>query len=105
MNLPLEVSDALRHLGTNVRLARIRRRMSQTDLALASKMTPKTLYELESGKPGVSISKVLSALWALGLLTDASALANPDHDEHGKTLELARSPQRVRGPDPNENDF
>jgi len=103
--LPLEVSDALKRLGANVRLARIRRQMTQAELARACQMTAKTLHELEAGAPGIAIAKVLSALWALGLLADAVALANPEHDEHGKTLERARSPQRVRARVQNENDF
>jgi hypothetical protein len=40
----------------------------------------------------------------LGLLPTAKALASPETDEHGKTLELARLPERVRGSAP-DNDF
>jgi hypothetical protein len=47
---------------------------------------------------------VLSVLWALGLLQTAKALANPETDEHGKTLELARLPARIRSNAP-DNDF
>jgi transcriptional regulator with XRE-family HTH domain len=103
--LPLEVTVALQRLGANIRLARIRRQISQAELARASQMTVKTLYELERGAPGIAIHKLFNTLWALGLLADAAALANPDHDDHGKTLELARSPQRVRAPVQNESDF
>jgi len=47
---------------------------------------------------------VLSVLWALGLLHTAKALAHPETDEHGKTLELARLPSRIRSTTP-DNDF
>ena len=103
--LPLEVSDALKRLGANIRLARVRRQMTQAELARACQMTPKTLHDLEAGAPGIAISKVFSVLWVLGLIADAAALANPENDEHGKTLELARSPKRVRAQLDHENDF
>nr|WP_315848143.1 hypothetical protein [uncultured Rhodoferax sp.] len=35
-------------------------------------------------------------LWKLGLLDTLDAVANPDTDDHGKILEAARMPQRVR---------
>jgi hypothetical protein len=38
------------------------------------------------------------------LLQTAKALANPETDDHGKTLELARLPARMRSTAPN-NDF
>ncbi len=105
--LPLEVTVAIQRLGENVRLARIRRRLSQEELALACGVTRKTLYALEKGAPGASIATAFSVLWKLGLLRTAVALADPDADEHGKILEAARRPQRVRHPadSDNDNDF
>ena len=37
-------------------------------------------------------------LWALGLEHTLDAVAHPDTDSHGKTLEAARRPKRVRKP-------
>lgn len=102
--LPFEVRKATRELGINVRIARKRRRMLQGELAQKAGVGEKTLRRLEKGDDGVSVGKVLSVLWALGLLPTAQALANPDKDEHGKTLELARLPERVRESAP-DNDF
>lgn len=102
--LPFEVAQAVRQLGTNVRVARKRRRMHQEELALKARINDKTLRRLEQGDGGVSVGNVLSVLWALGLLPTATGLAHPDADEHGKTLELARLPKRVRQPVPG-NDF
>ena len=103
--LPLEVMTAAQRLGENVRIARIRRRLSQDDLAQACSITRKTLYALEKGAPGASIATAFAVLWKLGLLSTAAGLANPDADEHGKILEAARRPQRVRQPVDNDNDF
>lgn len=102
--LPFEVRKAARELGINVRIARKRRRMLQGELAQKAGVGEKTLRRLEKGDDGVSVGNVLSVLWALGLLPTAKALANPDKDEHGKTLELARLPERVRESAP-DNDF
>ena len=55
-----------------------------------------TLGALELGKPGVAISAYVITLWALGLDRTLDAVAHPDADSHGKTLETARLPKRVR---------
>ena len=101
---PLEVRKASRDLGINLRVARKRRRMLQSELAQKAGVSEKTIRRLEKGDDGVSVGNVLSVLWALGLLPTSRALANPDTDEHGKTLELARLPERVRESAP-DNDF
>ena len=103
--LPLQVTTAIRKLGKNIRLARVRRRMTQTELADACKITRKTLYALENGKSGTTVATVFAVLWKLGLLGTATALADPDTDEHGKILEAARRSRRVRQTTDNDNDF
>jgi transcriptional regulator with XRE-family HTH domain len=103
--VPYEVGMAARQLGGRLRLARKRRQMTQDEMAAAAGVTRKTLSNLESGAPGVSLGVLLSVLWKLGLLESAGAVADPDADEHGKTLELARLPRRVRAPASADNDF
>ena len=102
--LPFEVTQTARELGMHVRTARKRRRMLQGELARKAGLGEKTIRRLEKGEDGVSLGNVLSVLWALGLLPTAKVLAHPDSDEHGKTLELARLPVRMRRTAP-ENDF
>jgi DNA-binding XRE family transcriptional regulator len=92
-------------LGENIRIARVRRRLSQEELAQACGITRKTLYALEKGTPGATIATTFTVLWKLGLLDTAAALADPDTDEHGKILEAARRPKRVRQPVEIDNDF
>jgi DNA-binding XRE family transcriptional regulator len=101
----MEVTSATRRLGENFRLARLRRRMSQEELAQSCGITRKTLYALEKGAPGATIATAFTVLWKLGLLNTAAALADPDADEHGKILEAARRPKRVRHPADSNNDF
>lgn len=103
--LPLEVTTAVQRLGENVRLARVRRHLNQEELAQACGITRKTLYALEKGTPGATIATAFTVLWKLGLLSTAAVLADPDADEHGKILEAARRPKRVRNPVDTDNDF
>lgn len=102
---PLEVTSATQRLGENIRLARVRRRLSQEELAQACGITRKTLYALEKGTSGATVATTFTVLWKLGLLSTAAALADPDADEHGKILEAARRPKRVRSPVGSDNDF
>jgi DNA-binding XRE family transcriptional regulator len=103
--LPLEVATAAQRFGQNIRLARVRRRLNQEELAQACGITRKTLYALEKGAPGASLATAFAVLWKLGLLNTAAGLADPDADEHGKILEAARMPKRVRNPVDSDNDF
>jgi DNA-binding XRE family transcriptional regulator len=99
------VTVAAQRLGENIRVARVRRRLSQEALAHACGIARKTLYALEKGAPGATIATAFTVLWKLGLLHTAAALADRDADEHGKILEAARRPKRVRQPVTNGNDF
>ena len=60
---------------------------------------------IESGSVGISVGTLFSVLWALELLRSASHLADPEADEHGKVLEAARLPKRIRIPVETDNDF
>jgi transcriptional regulator with XRE-family HTH domain len=102
---PLEVATAVQRLGENIRLARLRRRMSQEELARSCDITRKTVYALETGNAGTTVGTVFTVLWKLGLMSTTSALADPDSDEHGKILEAASRPKRARQPAPSDNDF
>lgn len=105
LTLPLEVASAIQRVGDNIRMARVRRRLSQEELAQACAVSRKTLYALERGAPGATLATAFSVLWKLGLLNTAAPLADPDADEHGKILEAARQPKRVRQPVGDDNDF
>ena len=102
--IPFEVADTLKQLGEHIRIARMRRQMRQDELADKCRISRKSLYNIESGSPGIAIGHLFSVLWALNLLDEAKSLANPDNDEHGKILEAAQRKQRVREHEP-DNDF
>jgi DNA-binding XRE family transcriptional regulator len=104
--LPIEVVDSLAALGQRIRRARIRRQMSQEELARACRIARRTLFSMEAGAPGIAIGHIYTVLWKLNLLSGTLAIADPDTDDHGKVLEAARLGKRVRRSSENgNNDF
>ena len=93
---PAAVEEASRALGARIRLARIRRRVSRRELAKRAGVHQKTAAAVEAGNLLTGIGAYLAVLWALGLERDLAKLVDPDHDEVGKQLELARTPKRAR---------
>ncbi len=94
--LPAASVAHLERLGGRIRIARKRRGLSARALAEKVGVFRKTIEALEAGKPGVSIGALVTVLWVLGLDPGLLALADPDADTHGKALEAARRPKRVR---------
>jgi transcriptional regulator with XRE-family HTH domain len=90
---PAAVEQSLLRLGSNIRTARLRRKMRLSDLADHIGISRYTMSDVEKGKPSVSIAAFVGALWALGLIDDLRDVADPDHDTEGKALESMRSPK------------
>ena len=103
--LPESVTQTFKELGHRIRLARTRRKLSIIELATKAGIDRNTLGALELGKPGVSFSAYVMTLWALGLDHTLDAVAHPDTDTHGKTLEASRLPKRVRKPRAVKNEY
>ena len=103
--IPSEVSDRIKELGYRIRLARTRRGMSIAELAAKANINRNTLNALELGKPGVALGAYVTLLWALGLDKTLEAVAHPDSDTHGKTLEASRRPERVRKAQKAKDDY
>ena len=93
---PAQAAERTKELGYRVRLARTRRGMSIAEVAAKAGINRNTLNALELGKPGVALGAYVTVLWALGLDKTLDAVAHPDADTHGKTLEASRRPARVR---------
>ena len=92
---PAAVEEALVRLGRDIRTARLRRKLPQADLAQRMGVSRFVVADIERGKPTTGVAVYLGALWVLGLLGHMRAVADPDRDEEGKTLERARSPKRA----------
>jgi transcriptional regulator with XRE-family HTH domain len=93
---PAEVTARVQQLAERIRIARKRRGWTVAETAAKAGINRNTLTALELGKPGVSIGACVAVLWALGLDRTLDAVADPDEDTHGKTLEASRRPQRAR---------
>src|SRR5204862_8072664 len=94
--LPIQAAERTKELGYRVRLARTRRGLSIAEVAAKAGINRNTLNALELGKPGVAVGAYITVLWALGRDKTLDGVAHPDADSHGKTLEAARRPARVR---------
>lgn len=102
---PYPVEAALRALGANIRLARLRRGLSAHDIGSKIGVGRDTVAEAEKGKPSTSIAVYAGLLWALGMVDQLSAVADPTADEEGRTLAIAREPKRARQTGTLDNDF
>lgn len=85
---------ALMSLGEDLRLARLRRRISATLLAERAGMSRPTLRAIERGEPGVTLGAYASVLHSLGLDQNLALLARDD--AFGRELEDARLAARGR---------
>ena len=103
--LPAQVTERTKELGYRVRLARTRRGLSIVEVADKAGINRNTLNALELGKPGVALGAYITVLWALGLEKTLDAVAHPDADAHGKTLEASRQPARVRKSRQSKNEY
>lgn len=96
MRPSIAVEDAVLSLGTNIRTARLRRRLPQSVVAERAGVSLNTLSKAENGDCGISIGNMASILNALGLLPLLSSLASSDSDDAGLLLEEKNLPKRIR---------
>lgn len=94
------IQGILTELGENLKLARLRRKLSSTQVAERAGMGRSTLVKIESGYPGVGIGQYLSVMKVLGLEKDFLLLAKDD--ELGRKLQDARLETSKRAPKRNE---
>lgn len=97
-SLPLPVVRALRKLGSDIRDARLRRRIPTTTMAERAAITRPTLASVEKGEPGVQMGTYATVLFLLGMTNRIADLADIRQDETGLQLEEEHLPQRIRVP-------
>ncbi|PLX67097.1 MAG: transcriptional regulator [Denitrovibrio sp.] len=86
----------LKKLGTNIKTARKRRKLSIDEMASRMFVSRQTLIRLEAGNHGVSLNVLLNALLVLGLESELGMIASPDNDTLGKALEIQNLPGKVK---------
>lgn len=102
--LPLPVKRTLAKLGEDIRVARLRRRISATLMAQRAFITRTTLAKVEKGDSGVSLGIYATVLFILGLNARLEELADSSRDELGLQLEEERLPKRIRSPRRSSNE-
>lgn len=78
--LPPAAAQALRGLGENLAIARLRRRESQREWAGRLGCSVPTLIRLERGDPAVGAGLYATALWLIGRVSGLPSLATPAED-------------------------
>jgi transcriptional regulator with XRE-family HTH domain len=86
----------LEELGENIRLARLRRKFSTTQLAERAAISRNTLRAVEQGSATVTFSAYANVLHCLGLENDLRLIARDD--ELGRKIQDAQLPTRARAP-------
>lgn len=80
LTLPPAAVQALRSLGENLAIARVRRRESQRAWARRLGVSVPTLIRMERGDPGVGAGIYTTALWLIGRAGALPELAAPGSD-------------------------
>lgn len=68
----------LQDIGNNIKLARKRRRLSESQVAERAGISRSTIQSLEKGEPGVSMAAYVQVLFVLGLSDDLRHIAADD---------------------------
>jgi len=99
---PLPVSRALARLGSDLALARRRRRISTQSMAERLQVSTATLRRLERGDPSLSMGTLAKALLVLNALDRFTGLLDTAADDLGLQLMDQAVPRRIvrkkRGP-------
>lgn len=93
--LPPQASVALRELGGNLALARVRRKESLRSWALRLGVSVRTVQRLEEGDPGVGMGVYLAALWLIGRAGALPELADPSMDAGALEVNLRAARERL----------
>ena len=94
--LPPAVQRSLAKFGSDIAIARRKRRLTASMMAARIGVTNVTYFKVEKGDPGVRLGTYAMALFALGLGAPLGELVDAGTDEQALLLETARLPERVR---------
>lgn len=86
----------LNQVGEQLKLARLRRKLSMEQVAERADISKSTLWRIEKGEPGISLGNLYQVLIVLGLEDDMLALAADD--ELGRKLQDADLSTKKRAP-------
>jgi transcriptional regulator with XRE-family HTH domain len=91
-----KTNKILEGLGENIKLARLRRKLSSEQVSERANISRPTLSAIEKGSSSVSIGSYVQVLFVLGLAEDFLKVANDD--ELGRRLQDAKLITKERAP-------
>ena len=94
--MPLPVKRAIEKFGSNLALARRRRRLSQQSMAERIGVSVASLRRLEKGDPGLSWGTIARALYVMGEIEKLGDLLDTAKDNIGLVLMDEQLPRRIR---------
>jgi len=94
--LPPKVRRALAKLGTDLAIARRKRRVSAQSMAERLGVAKSTWRRVEKGDPSVSMGVYAMALFVLGFDRALAELVDASRDDQGLMLDAERLPKRIR---------
>lgn len=71
-------SKILSQLGEDIKLARLRRKLSTEQVAERADISRSTLWQIEKGTPSVAMGAYLQVLFVMGLEKNLLSMANDD---------------------------
>lgn len=93
-SMPPLATEALRRLGENLAIARMRRHESQRVWAGRLGVSVPTLIRMERGDPGVGMGIYATALWLIGRTGALAELADPQYDYGALELDVREAKKR-----------
>lgn len=91
-----KLSRILEELGENLKLARLRRKLTTDQVCERAGISRTTLWQVEKGAPNVTMGAYAQVLFVMGLEKDIARLGADD--ELGRRLQDASLETRKRGP-------
>lgn len=93
-SMPPTASAALKRLGEDLAIARVRRKEPQRLWAKRLGVSIPTLIRMEKGDARVAIGIYATALWMMGRLDALASLADPQHDRGALELDVREAVKR-----------
>lgn len=102
---PYPVEQAMRQLGENLRVARIRRSMTIADAAERIGTGPRAVMDAEKGKASTGMVVYAALLWLYDQIDQLEEVGDPSKDKEGLSLEAVKERQRARKSKGIDSDF
>jgi DNA-binding XRE family transcriptional regulator len=96
--LPAKVRRSLSKFGSDLALARRKRRLTAAMMSERLGVARSTYLRVEKGDPTVSLGVYAMALFALGFGDALGDMVDASRDEQGLLLDEQRVPKRIRRP-------